>query len=72
MKKDVEDITPEDSVVPVYLEPWTEEKLAEIAETNKVFEAEQKARDKVRNSALKKLEKLGLTVEEIQAIMGQN
>lgn len=66
-----EDITPEDSVVPVYLVPLTPEEEAEreqwdaeAAERETVETAKQEA----RASALAKLSALGLTEDEISAL----
>jgi hypothetical protein len=69
----MEDITPKDSVVPVYLIPPTEE---EVGEREK-WAAEETARQAAieaaaaaKESALAKLAKLGLTEEEITALIG--
>ena len=66
-----EDITPEDSIVPVYLVPLTEAEEAERAQwaqeqADRETEAENKKQ--ARESALAKLSALGLTEQEIQAI----
>jgi hypothetical protein len=73
----VEDITPEDSVVPVYLVPLTTEELAEreqFAADEEARKAElvaaENARQEARNSALIKLATLGLTEEEARAVIG--
>jgi hypothetical protein len=68
-----EDITPEDSIVPVYLVPLTEEELAEreqwaIEAADR--EAAEQAKLDARESALAKLAKLGLTEEEAKAVIG--
>lgn len=72
-----EDITPEDSVVPVYLIPLTDEEIAqreaenaerEAAETAKL--EQEAAAESAKASALKKLAKLGLTQEEAKAVIG--
>lgn len=72
-----EDITPEDSVVPVYLIPPTEEEIAEREAAQAEREAEEAARleqeaatETARASALKKLAKLGLTENEAKAVIG--
>lgn len=71
-----EDITPEDSVVPVYLVPQTAEEIAELeqfaieqAEREAEKLAEEKARVEARESALKKLAKLGLTQDEVLSLI---
>lgn len=69
----MEDITPADSVVPVYLIPPTEEELAEReawAAEAKQREAEKQARIAAKESAIAKLAKLGLTEEEAKAVIG--
>lgn len=65
-----EEITPEDSVVPVYLVPLTAEQEAERAQ----WATEQAAREQAeadkaaaRESAIAKLADLGLTIDEINA-----
>lgn len=68
-----EDVTPADSIVPVYLIPLTEEELAEreqwaIEEAERV--AAEEAKIAAKQSALAKLAKLGLTEEEARAVIG--
>lgn len=65
------DITPDDSVVPVYLVPLTPEEVAEREQ----WAAEQAEREQAdadmataRESALAKLAVLGLTADEIAAL----
>jgi hypothetical protein len=71
------DITPEGSVVPVYLVPLTEEEEADRASVTAQSEAERVAagaaeiaRATAKESALAKLAKLGLTEEEAKAVIG--
>lgn len=64
------EITPEDSVVPVYLEPISPEDLAVIVAEQEAFIAQQQAKEEARQSALAKLEALGLTTDEINALTG--
>lgn len=69
----MKDITPEDSVVPVYLVPPTKEEVAE--QKQRVLEdqerkQQEKAKEEAKASALVKLAKLGLTEEEAKAIIG--
>lgn len=66
-----QEITPNDSVVPVFLVPLTAEEEAERAQW--AVEAEQRVKDEEakvahRESAIGKLKKLGLTDEEIAAL----
>ncbi len=69
------DITPEDSVVPVYLEVLTEEEQAirdadilESQQQQEQRETELEAKALARQSALAKLAALGLTQEEIDSL----
>lgn len=71
------DITPEDSVVPVYLVELTEQEIAEREalaaqsaqeEVDRIAAAEAKVAAKA--SAIAKLSALGLTEEEAAAIAG--
>ena len=69
------DITPEDSVVPVYLEVLDEEEqairdaeLLAMQEEQAEREAAIEAKALARQSALAKLSELGLTQEEIEAL----
>ena len=65
-----QDITPDDSVVPVYLIPLTPEEEAEReqwAADQVAREAAEAARVEARASAIAKLADLGLTVDEINA-----
>jgi hypothetical protein len=71
------DITPEDSVVPIYLVELTEEEVAEReqlaaqeAQRIKDQERAELERKEAIQSALDKLAKLGLTEEEAKAIAG--
>jgi hypothetical protein len=69
----MKEITPKNSIVPVYLIAPTEEEIAELekwaikAEERKV--AEQSIIN-AKHSALAKLAKLGLTEEEAEAVIG--
>jgi hypothetical protein len=70
---DIQDITPEDSIVPVYLAPLTPEQEAEreqwaLEQTER--EAAEAARIEARESALAKLAKIGLTEDEARAVIG--
>lgn len=71
------DITPEDSVVPVYLVPLTPEEEAEReamaaqAEADRIAAEEaEAAKAAAKESAVAKLVKLGLTEEEAKAFAG--
>lgn len=68
-----EDITPADSVVSVYLVPFTEEEL-KAREQWAVHEAQREAAEQAKidakQSALAKLALLGLTEEEARAVIG--
>ena len=64
------DITPADSVVPVYLEEPTAEELVERQEQQEAAEAAKAEREAVRESALAKLAALGLDQNEINALIG--
>lgn len=70
---DPKDITPQDSVVPVYLVPLTEEELAEREQwaiEAAEREAAEQSRVDAKQSALAKLALLGLTEEEAKAVIG--
>jgi DNA-binding NarL/FixJ family response regulator len=68
MPKEAINITPADSVVPVYLEEPTEEELAERQAEHEAAEAAKTARETTRESALAKLAALGLTEEELATL----
>lgn len=67
------DETPEDSVVPVWLVPLSPEEEDERVKWE-IEEAERQAAEEIklakRESALAKLEKLGITQEELSALLG--
>ena len=67
MPKPAIDITPADSVVPVFLEELTEEELAqrEVEQAARQTEQESKAAQK---TAIR--ERIGLTEEELQIVLG--
>lgn len=72
-EKIMEDITPADSVVPVYLVPLTEEELAEREQwaiEAAEREAAEEAKVLAKEAALAKLAKLGLTEAELAALIG--
>lgn len=69
----MKEITPSNSVVPVYLVPLTKEEilereLLELSVEKRMQEEQDKNKSKL--SALDKLAKLGLTEEEAKAIIG--
>ena len=70
------DITPEDSVVPVYLEVLNEEEQAardaeqaELAAQEQTRQAELEAKEAAKVSGMAKLMALGLTEEEAGALV---
>lgn len=67
---DTTDITPEDSVVPVFLVPLSEEELEERRLLDLALEEERTKQEQLKDAALAKLQKLGLTEEEAKAIAG--
>jgi hypothetical protein len=77
VEKDATEITPEDSVVPIYLVPLNQDQIDELEDiSNKLesdrifFEQQQQAIEEAKQSALIKLAALGLTEEEAKAIVG--
>jgi len=67
------DITPNDSVVPVYLVPLTEQEIVQYEQIAIEIESrtqEELDRATVRESAIEKLAQLGLTIEEAKAVIG--
>ena len=73
----LEEITPEDSIVPVYLEQLTEEEVAKRKlDYEKFLQIEQQEKDQQTKkeqdiqAAISKLSKLGLTEDEARAIAG--
>lgn len=65
--------TPEDSIVPVYLVPLTLEEEAEREQMvldQLEYDALETSRTEAKISALSKLEKLGITQEELSALLG--
>lgn len=70
----VKDITPQDSVVPIYLIPLTDAELKNLKKVEEEEENNKKAIDlsmnKAKESAISKLKGLGLTDDEIKALTG--
>jgi hypothetical protein len=66
------DITPEGSIVPIYLEPMSKEQLdadaADRAEYKAQVQAETDAKAAAKALAQSKLAALGLTVEDLTAL----
>ena len=69
MPKESIDITPEDSVVPVFLEEPTDEEIAERQAEHEAREEAQAEREAVRASAKAKLLALGLTEKELEGLV---
>jgi hypothetical protein len=70
------DITPEDSIIPVYLEVLNDEEQAardaeqaELAAQEQARQAELEAKEAAKISAKAKLSKLGLTDKEVEALI---
>jgi hypothetical protein len=68
MPKELIDVTPEGSVVPVYLAEPTDEEIAERQAQHEAQEEAKVARETIRESALAKLAALGLTEEELATL----
>jgi len=69
------EITPEESVVPVYQIPMTAEEIASIEYAAQLQLAEEQRieqQQQARQTAIAKLEAIGLTTEEITALIGGN
>lgn len=68
MSSQIIDITPEDSVVPIFLDPTSSEEMAarEKAHFEAIALEEQKNQKKA--DAISKLAALGLTIEDLQAL----
>jgi hypothetical protein len=71
------DITPEDSVVPVYLEVLNDEEqavrdaeIAQIQADEEAREAQRIAKEEAKANGMAKLIALGLTEEEAGALIG--
>ena len=65
-----QDITPEDSVVPVYLEAPTQAELDERQTNTDAIETQRQERQVKIDSAITKLKALGLTESEAKIIIG--
>ena len=70
MPKEPIDITPDDSVVPVYLVELTDAEIAERAEEKEAKELAETERATKLASAITKLKALGLTETEAKIIIG--
>lgn len=70
---DGEVITPEGSVVEIYLTPLTDRQISEhqhLAERQRKLDEKSELTAKNRFSASEKLKYLGLTLDEISAVLG--
>jgi hypothetical protein len=71
MTKQLREVTPEDSFVPVYEEIWTEKELAQReVEAQAELDAQVEAQAEARALKVSAYTKLGLTEDEINAIIG--
>lgn len=66
MPKEFIDITPEDSIVPIFLEEPTDEELAERETEHNAYIVKQNAKN-AQKAAI--LERLGLTEEELRVVL---
>lgn len=66
----LENVAGEGSVLPVYLVPLTEDEVAMIAAEDKALKDAQAASEAAKASAVGKLTQLGLTEDEIKALIG--
>ena len=64
----IKDITPEGSLVPIYLQEPTEEELAQRQKEHEQHQQEVQRLTSLRQSAISKLINLGLTEEEISTL----
>jgi len=71
MTKQLREVTPTDSFVPVYEEIWTEEELAQ-READALAEQAARQAEEESKAAQKAavLERIGLTEEELQIVLG--
>ena len=65
MKKE---ITPEDSVVPIYLESRAKEQIETDLQERKEYEMLKQTKEQAKAAAQAKLAALGLTIEDLQAL----
>jgi hypothetical protein len=70
MPKQPIDITPDDSVVPVFLVELTDDEIAQREAENEARETAEIARQTKLDSAITKLKQLGLTESEAKIIIG--
>ena len=70
MPKEPIDITPQDSVVPVFLVELTDAEIAERKAEHEAIQEAKEARQTKLNSAITKLKALGLTESEAKIIIG--
>ena len=64
----IKDITPEGSLVPIYLQEPTEEELAQRQKEHEQHQQEMLRLQNLRESAISKLKNIGLTEEEIATL----
>jgi hypothetical protein len=62
------DITPEDSIVPIYLDPVPQEQQEIDAADRAKYKAQLETKAAAKAAAQAKLAALGLTVEDLQAL----
>jgi|NOAtaT_7_FD_contig_31_3881642_length_285_multi_2_in_0_out_0_1 hypothetical protein len=66
----IKDITPEGSLVPIYLQEPSEEELAQRQKEHEQHQQEVLRLASVRESLISKLKNVGLTDEEIRILLG--
>jgi len=68
MDTQIKDITPADSIVPIFLQEPTAEELKQRQKEHKQHQQEIQRLTSLRQSAISKLINLGLTEEEISTL----
>jgi hypothetical protein len=66
MSKEIIDITPEDSIVPIYRQEWSDEELTKFSAEREVRQIQEQTKNAQKTAIL---ERLGLTEEELKTIL---
>jgi hypothetical protein len=66
MSKEIIDITPEDSIVPIYRQEWSNEELTKLFAEREARQIQEQTKNAQKNVIL---EKLGLTEEELKIVL---
>ena len=66
MSKEIIDVTPEDSIVPIYRQEWSDKELTKLSAEREARQIQEQTKNAQKTAIL---ERLGLTEEELKTVL---